>query len=92
MQRVLDKTCNLPIIVLQKHRHTLLTIQVLLQQVMVSELCSSALQGSQLMIRLSFYLLTLIDDHANISVKSLPKYQQLVHISVHKCITKQAGA
>ena len=38
--------------------------------------------------RLSFILLTtLVDKHAHILVKSLPNCQELVHISVHKCIS-----
>ena len=31
------------------------------------------------------------DKHANI-FKSLPQYQEVVHISVHKCILKYAGS
>ena len=37
--------------------------------------------------RLSFFLLmTLVDKHALILVKSLPNCQDLVHVSVHKFI------
>ena len=43
---------------------------------------SSAQQGSQVII----CLLTIVDKHANILHKYLPEYQELVHISVHKCI------
>ena len=36
--------------------------------------------------RLSFsYLHTTVNKHANILVKSLPEYQELILISVHKC-------
>ena len=36
--------------------------------------------------RLSFILQHLISKDANVLVKYLPEYQELVHISVHKCI------
>ena len=35
---------------------------------------------------------TLVDNHAHILVKSLPNCQELVHITVHKCIPIQAGS
>ena len=34
---------------------------------------------------LSFFLHTVVDKHANILVKSLSEYLELVHVSVHKC-------
>ena len=42
-------------------------------------------QGSQL-IGCHFLVTTLVDKHAHITVKCLPNCQELVHISVHKCI------
>ena len=46
---------------------------------------ASPAQGSQVI----GCLLTIVDKHAN--VKSLPEYQELGHISVHKCIFKSAS-
>ena len=42
-------------------------------------------QGSEL-IDCHFLVTTLVDKHAHILVKFLPNCQELVHISVHKCI------
>ena len=47
------------------------------------ERASPAQQGFQL---IGCHFSYTLDKHAYIQVKSLPEYQELVHISVHKCI------
>ena len=46
---------------------------------------ASPAQGSRL-IGCHFLVATAVDNYAHILVKSLPNGQELVHISVHKCI------
>ena len=50
------------------------------------ERTSSAQQQGSQPIGCHFLVTTLVDKHAHILVKSLPNCQELVHISVHKCI------
>ena len=49
------------------------------------ERASPAQQGFQL---IGCHFSYTLDKNANIQVQSLPEHQELVHISVHKCITK----
>ena len=63
------------------HTHTKLEMCSIAQE---GERASPA-QGSQLIV-CHFLVTNLVDKHAHILVKSLPNYQELVHISVHKCI------
>ena len=51
------------------------------------ERASSAQQQSSQLIGFHLLVTTLVDKHAHILVKSLPYCQELVHITVHKCIS-----